>query len=373
MRRRFNTAPDAGKSTAPPKYEACERENTQFTGETENSPQVRWTSSALNVQNVTDRVIYDTDGVSVLRPQPPLTVLRSKTINFKGTGPMSDHLNETAKLSAQGQPFDRRSVGAAALGLAMAAAGAAQAQNLTAVTEPTRPRRANAGPPVRVAMLLYPHMILLDMVGPQTILHVLGAEIHLVGETMAPVLTDVGISLAPTITFADCPSELDVLFVPGGLIGSIDCMRNQVVLDFLAEQAKTAKYVTSVCTGGLVLGAAGLLRGYQATAHWGVADLLPIMGAIRIHERVVQDRNRLTGAGATAGLDFGLTLAAVLRGQAEAERVQLVLEYAPQPPFHAGNADELSPERLAEARAERVWMDRQAREAALAAAKRLGI
>jgi cyclohexyl-isocyanide hydratase len=222
-------------------------------------------------------------------------------------------------------------------------------------------------------MLVYSRMILLDLVAPQTILNVLGAEIHLVGETMAPVSTDVGLNLAPTVTFADCPRDLDVLFVPGGLMGSIDCMRNQAVLDFLSEQAKTAKYVTSVCTGGLVLAAAGLLRGYQATAHWGVADLLPLMGAIRSHQRVVQDRNRLTGAGATAGLDFGLSLAAILRGQEEAERVQLILEYAPQPPFHAGNADELSPERLAQARSGRVWMDGQAREAAVAAAKRLGI
>ena len=156
-------------------------------------------------------------------------------------------------------------------------------------------------------------------------------------------------------------------------MGSIACMGRQPVLDFLADRAERARYVTSVCTGGLVLGAAGLLRGYRATAHWGVADLLPLMGAIRAHERVVQDRNRLTGGGVTGGLDFGLTLAALLRGQAEAERVQLVLEYAPQPPFRAGTPDEVGPERLAQARAGRVWMDGKAREAALAAGRRLKV
>ena len=226
---------------------------------------------------------------------------------------------------------------------------------------------------VRAAMLVYSGMVLLDLAGPQTVLNVLGAEIHLVGETAAPVSTDVGIPVAPTTTFAGCPRDLDVLFVPGGLMGSVVCMGNQAILDFLVDRAASARFVTSVCTGGLVLGAAGLLRGYQATAHWGVADLLPLMGAVRSHGRVVHDRNRLTGGGVTAGLDFGLTLASLLRGQAEAERVQLILEYAPQPPFHAGTPEEIGPERLAQARSQRTWMDGKARDAALMAAKRLGI
>jgi len=235
------------------------------------------------------------------------------------------------------------------------------------------PRRPDAGPPIKVAMLVYPRMIMMDLVNPQTILKILGAEIHLVGETKVPMSTDIDVPVMPTTTFAECPQELDVLFVPGGLMGSIACMSNLPLLKFLADRGRTARYVTSVCTGGLVLAAAGLLRGYRATAHWGVADLLPLMGAIRSHDRVVQDRNRLTGAGATAGLDFGLTLAALLRDQRTAERIQLILEYAPQPPFHAGTPEEVGPERLNLARSQRTWMDGRAHEAALAAARRLGI
>lgn len=235
------------------------------------------------------------------------------------------------------------------------------------------PPRPDAGPKVKVAMLVYPRMILLDLVGPQTMLTVLGSTIHLVGETLAPVSTDVGIPVTPTTTFADCPRDLDVLFVPGGLMGTIACMNNSAVLGFLQDRAATARYVTGVCTGVLILAAAGLLRGYKATANWAVADLLPLMGATHENARVVQDRNRLTGAGTTAGLDFGLTLAALLRGEKRAEDVQLILEYAPQPPLHAGTPNEISPARLAEARSRRVWMDGKAREAAVEAGKRLGV
>ena len=272
--------------------------------------------------------------------------------------------------------LNRRQLGAGLLTGALLTAGAGPVgtqTDLEAQHMAHMPPRPDAGPPVRAAMLVHPHMILLDLAGPQAILQVLGADIHLVGETLTPMPTDIGISVTPNTTFADCPRDLDVLFVPGGLMGSIACMSNRPLLDFLADRAATARYVTGVCTGVLVLGAAGLLRGYRATAHWGVADLLPIMGAVHIDERVVQDRNRLTGAGTTAGLDFGLTLASLLRGKAEAERVQLILEYAPQPPFHAGTPDEIGSERLAQARSRRTWMDAKAREAAVAAAKQLGI
>lgn len=156
-------------------------------------------------------------------------------------------------------------------------------------------------------------------------------------------------------------------------MGSIACMKNPALLEFLADRGARARYVTSVCTGGLVLGAAGLLRGYRATALWGVVDLLPVMGAIKADARVVEDRNRVTGAGATAGLDFGLALAVLLRGQEAAERIQLILEYEPEPPFHKGTPTLMGPERMAKIRAGRVWMDGQAREAALVAAQRLGI
>ena len=279
-------------------------------------------------------------------------------------------------MTEENRALHRRQLGAGLLGGALLAAGAGRAAaqtDLEAQHAMHMPPRPDAGPRVQAAMLVHPHMILLDLVGPQTILNVLGADLHLVGETMMPMPTDVGINVAPTTTFADCPRDLDVLFVPGGLMGSIACMSNRPLLDFLPDRAATARYVTGVCTGLLVLAAAGLLRGYRATAHWGVADLLPLLGATHVDERVVQDRNRLTGAGTTAGLDFGLTLASLLRGKQEAERVQLILEYAPQPPFHAGTPAEIGPERLARARARRTWMDARAREATLAAAKQLGL
>ena len=284
---------------------------------------------------------------------------------------------ETADHRGGGQPvsLERRTFVGTALGGALLAT----AQGALAQDGPRplpglgMPRRPDAPPPLKVAMLIYPRMIAIDLLNPQTILNIIGSDIHLVAETMAPVSTDVGVPLAPTCTFGECPRDLDVLFVPGGLMGSVACMGNVALLDFLKDRAESARYVTSVCTGGLVLAAAGLLRGYRATAHWGVVDLLPLMGATKVNARVVQDRNRLTGAGATAGLDFGLTLAALLRGQAAAENVQLILEYEPEPPFHMGTPDLIGPERLAKARTGRVWMDGQAKQAALAAAQRLGI
>jgi cyclohexyl-isocyanide hydratase len=140
-------------------------------------------------------------------------------------------------------------------------------------------------------------------------------------------------------SFATCPAELDVLFVPGGLKGTVALMRDKEVLDFLANRGARARYVTSVCTGSLALGAAGLLNGYRATSHWYVRDLLPLMGAIVAPDRVVVDRNRITGGGVTAGLDFGLTLVAALRGDEYARRIQLLLVSAPKPPFDAGEPE----------------------------------
>lgn len=222
-----------------------------------------------------------------------------------------------------------------------------------------------------VAMLVYSGMVLLDMVGPQTILQILGSNIHLVSETKSTVSTDVGVSITPTTTFAECPKNLDVLFVPGGLVGTIAMMGDEPTIAFLADRGARAQYVTSVCTGSLVLGAAGLLRGYRATSHWGVAQLLTMFDAIPQHERVVHDRNRLTGAGVTAGIDFGLTLAALLRGVDAAKHVQLTIEYSPQPPFKAGTPQEVGPAVLARERQSRSSVDSDARKAAEAAAARL--
>jgi cyclohexyl-isocyanide hydratase len=196
---------------------------------------------------------------------------------------------------------------------------------------------AGAGPGrPKIAMLVHPRMVMQDLVGPMTIFNLLHSEMHLVWKKREPVMTELGLPVMPSTSFADCPTDLDILFVPGGLDGSLMMMDDQEVLEFLADRGKRARHVTSDCTGALVLGAAGLLRGYRATAHWYVRDILALLGATPVNERVVHDRNRITGGGVTAGIDFGLTLASLLRSREDAERIQLVIEYAPAPPFSAG-------------------------------------
>jgi cyclohexyl-isocyanide hydratase len=147
------------------------------------------------------------------------------------------------------------------------------------------------------------------------------------------------IPVTPTTTFLDCPDHLDVLFVPGGGPGTLALMEDLEVLSFLRERGKTARYITSVCTGSLILGAAGLLNGYRATSFWDTRDLLKEFGAIPTKGRVVIDRNRITGAGVTAGIDFGLKIASLLRTKEYAEAIQLYLEYDPQPPFNSGSPE----------------------------------
>jgi cyclohexyl-isocyanide hydratase len=158
-----------------------------------------------------------------------------------------------------------------------------------------------------------------------------------------PVPTDTGLCVMPTTIFADCPRDLDVLFVPGGF-GTTDAMQDAETLAFLAERGKTSKYVTSVCSGALLLGAAGLLDGYKAATHWATYAALEALGIDGVHSRVVVDRNRFTGGGVTAGLDFGLTLLAELRGETVAKMTQLMLEYDPQPPFRAGTPATAGPD-----------------------------
>jgi len=188
---------------------------------------------------------------------------------------------------------------------------------------------------IQVGMLLYPQLTLLDLIGPQTVLSA-HAKIHLVWKTRDMILTDTGIGIQPTATLSECPKDLDVLFVPGGP-GMIPVMKDPEVLAFLADRGARAKYVTSVCSGSVILGAAGLLRGYKATSHWAATSLLPLFGAEIAEGRVVTDRNRISGGGITAGIDFGLVLLAKLRGDDAAKMTQLFMEYDPQPPFHAGS------------------------------------
>jgi cyclohexyl-isocyanide hydratase len=197
----------------------------------------------------------------------------------------------------------------------------------------------------QIVMLMYPQMTALDLVGPQyAFASTLGAKVHLVAKTMEPVMTDTGLAILPSATFADAPKTPTVLFVPGGTHGTLAAIEDRQTLAFVKAQGEAAQYVTSVCTGSLVLAAAGLLDGYRATCHWIARDLLALRGAIPVNERVVTDRNRITGAGVSAGIDFGLALVAQMRGEAYARNVQLIAEYAPDPPFASGTPEEAWPE-----------------------------
>lgn len=192
--------------------------------------------------------------------------------------------------------------------------------------------------PRRIAMLVYPGMYPLDLLGPKTVFNdLLNTRVHLVAPTLAPVPAGNGVSVTPDVTFDSCPTGLDVLFVPGGGDGTVRLMQHAPTLQFLRTQAATARWVTSVCTGSLVLGAAGLLEGYRATTHWVTHDVLRLLGATPVHERVVEDRNRITSAGVTAGLDMAFTLTARLAGENYARAEMLNIEYDPDPPFRAGS------------------------------------
>jgi cyclohexyl-isocyanide hydratase len=199
------------------------------------------------------------------------------------------------------------------------------------------------GDELTIGMVVYPGMFLLDLVGPLAFFEsLLNKKIHLLWKDLKPVgggnpQSKVLIPVTPTTTFADCPKKLDVLFVPGGATGTLQLMEDAEVLEFLSNQASRSRYVASVCTGSLILGAAGLLNGYKATSHWMTIDALSELGAIPVRERVVIDRNRITGGGVTAGMDFGLALIALLRNKSYAEAVQLYLEYDPKPPFNSGS------------------------------------
>jgi cyclohexyl-isocyanide hydratase len=196
-------------------------------------------------------------------------------------------------------------------------------------------------PPLEIGMLLYPGLTLLDLIGPQTVFSWF-ANTHLVWKTKDLVYSDTGIGMQPTCTFESCPRDLDILFVPGGF-GQNQLMGDVETLAFLADRGSTAKYVTSVCSGSLLLGAAGLLKGYKATSHWAARDGLTAFGAIPTDARVVVDRNRITGGGVTAGIDFGLVILAKLRGDDAAKLTQLAMEYDPEPPFQAGSPKTAGP------------------------------
>lgn len=194
-----------------------------------------------------------------------------------------------------------------------------------------------------VVMLLFPNVTQLDLTGPfETLTRLPGAEMHLVWKSTDVVRSDTGLGLVPTTTLEACP-QADILFVPGGW-GQVAVMEDDGVMRFVRDQGARARWVTSVCTGSLVLGAAGLLEGYEATTHWAYRKLLPLFGAKPKAGRVVVDRNRITAGGVTAGIDFGLRIVADLAGPTRAKEVQLALEYDPDPPFRSGHPDVAEPE-----------------------------
>ncbi|MBK1794035.1 DJ-1/PfpI family protein [Devosia sp. WQ 349] len=189
---------------------------------------------------------------------------------------------------------------------------------------------------MHITMLIYPGLTQLDLTGPfEVFARVPGVTIDLVWKDLEPLRCGSGLTLTPTATFADC-QRTDVLFVPGGP-GQLALMYDDTVLAFLRERAEKAQYVTSVCTGSLVLAAAGLLMGYRATCHWLSLDQLALMGADPVAERVVTDRNRITGAGVTSGIDFALAFVARVFGEDRARIIQLGMEYDPAPPLSGGS------------------------------------
>lgn len=236
----------------------------------------------------------------------------------------------------------------AAAGLAGTAATARAAE--PAKQDATLTHDMSAFPPEwlgkeQIAMLLYPEFTALDLVGPQYMLASLwGAKVHLVAATKDPVRSDTGLTFVPSMTLDEAPTDLDILFVPGGGDGTLRAMQDTRLIAWVADRARRAKLVASVCTGSMILGQAGLLRGKRATTHWATHALLKDFGAIPVDERVVWDGKLVTGAGVSAGLDLGLGIVARLRDKPYAQGVQLLAEYAPLPPLNAGTPKTAPPE-----------------------------
>lgn len=191
---------------------------------------------------------------------------------------------------------------------------------------------------LQIAFLPFPGMTQLDLTGPAQFLSRLpGAKMDLVWKNTDPVPTDAGFCIVPTASFSDVPAA-DILCIPGG-VGVADVMNDDEAMAWVRQVGAEAKWVTSVCTGSLILGAAGLLRGYKATTHWAWHDYLALFGAEPVKARTVFDRNRVTGGGVTAGIDFALALTAAIAGNAVAQTLQLGLEYDPAPPFDCGSPE----------------------------------
>lgn len=197
--------------------------------------------------------------------------------------------------------------------------------------------------PYTVGLVIYPGMTTLDIVGPQAVFSELpGIELHRIWKVLEPIEADDGMVIVPDTTFANCP-PLDVLCIGGGL-KQMAIVDDPEVLEFLKKQGNTAQFITSVCGGSVFLAKAGLLKGYRAATHWAMREELVKLGVEVGTERVVVDRNRISGGGVTAGIDFGLTIAKLLRGEEIAKMVQLSIEYNPEPPFDVGSPEKAGPE-----------------------------
>jgi cyclohexyl-isocyanide hydratase len=226
--------------------------------------------------------------------------------------------------------------------------------------------------PFRIGMLLFPQITQLDLTGPYEVFASMpGAELHLLWKTLSPVRADSGLTILPTTTLAEAP-RLDLICVPGGP-GMNALLTDAEVLDFLRRAADGARYVTSVCTGALVLGAAGLLRGKRAATHWMSREMLRELGAEPVAERVVVDGNVITGGGVTAGIDFALRVVAEVAGREVAEAIQLRIEYDPHPPFDAGSPDRAPPALVETVRARAAERQKARGEQVRRAAAALGL
>ena len=192
-----------------------------------------------------------------------------------------------------------------------------------------------------LGFVLFPNLTQLDFTGPLQVLSRLpGGKIHIAARTAEPVPSDCHLGLMPTCTFQDCP-QLDLVCVPGGF-GVAGALKDTDTIDFVRRQAAKAEYVTSVCTGAFILGAAGLLEGRNATTHWAYTELLPLVGARYTPGRIVKDGNVITAGGVTSGIDFGLQIVADIAGAEVAQSIQLGIEYDPAPPFNSGHPDRAS-------------------------------
>ena len=225
-----------------------------------------------------------------------------------------------------------------------------------------------SGKRIEIGILFYPGMTQLDVTGPFEVWARLpNVRVHLLWKRIEPVVSDVGLALLPTTTFADCP-DLDVFCIGGGP-GQVNFMDDDEVIAFVRDKGGSARYITSVCAGCLILGAAGLLDGYRSACHWLMSDQLAAFGAIAVDERVVTDRNRISGGGVTAGIDFGFQVAAELCGEDVAKNLQLMLEYQPEPPFDL-TVQNAPPELISNMRREaEPWLRKRAEAVQKAVAK----